>query len=652
MKTVRLRKRMATIVLSAVVIATSVCTMPDLVYAWGTKDVIVGRASSIHAPYRHSSRGIEYSYIYFGSYPQSEVTGRELTESIVGADYDEYGDAKVGDSTYRMVEKEGEKHYFRYEPVRWRVVGRVYDEAYLLADTILDCVSYHENILEDEWADSDIRKWLNSRGEEKGFLNTAFEEAEKKELKEYIVQPSDENSSQELKDSIVIPHLEDMGVSALYVSGDAPGIQSSAYAASKLEKSEAELNRWWCGKAYESEGKFYAPYADGEGIIHSEGELTDVRNIGVCPLIKLKLDEEGSWKTEYEVLRDKGLLHYDEEKVGSITSPVQSDSEPGGVLHSYLYMGTYPQSEVTGEALTQAIIDALYDSNGDAVVCGRKYRRTNGKDGMHYYCHEPIRWRVLYINQYSQQALLLAENVLDYHIYGSRREEKCSEIMQWINSFGNEKSSYGESEAGFLKVAFDDEYEGVRTTSIIGENIVKINLLESLDDWFIYGDMKYSQEVLIALQSAYAAEKCVGEKEGTPAKWWLKTEKDRSAFAEYVDKEGNQCTNTLTMDSTGNYMAYANDTSIGVRPSVILDLTKTDAWMTEEEKQKEDRRIMGNVNDDEDVTLEDAKQVLRASLRIEELPKRIKAYADMDGNGMLNLADAQLVLKNALKILK
>jgi len=80
--------------------------------------------------------------VYFGSYPQTEITGKDLTNDIINADY--YGnEASVNgtrylrvtykDVTYRINnsykwnwEKEQEEnpyHYFRYEPISWRVLN-------------------------------------------------------------------------------------------------------------------------------------------------------------------------------------------------------------------------------------------------------------------------------------------------------------------------------------------------------------------------------------------------------------------------------------------------------------------------------------------------------------------------------------------------
>lgn len=102
--------------------------------------------------------------------------------------------------------------------------------------------------------------------------------------------------------------------------------------------------------------------------------------------------------------------------------PVQAETSPANPIHhctgkddgtdttdwSYVYFGSYPQTEVTGSALTPAITGASYDANGDAWVDGIKYRRTSkrdtnnsphfGDDTYRYFRWERIKWRVLQNN--------------------------------------------------------------------------------------------------------------------------------------------------------------------------------------------------------------------------------------------------------------
>ena len=60
--------------------------------------------------------------------------------------------------------------------------------------------------------------------------------------------------------------------------------------------------------------------------------------------------------------------------------------------------------------------------------------------------------------------------------------------------------------------------------------------------------------------------------------------------------------------------------------------------------------MKGDVDGDDQVTLQDAQLVLKAALRIIGLPE--EASADVNGDGQITLQDAQIVLKVALRILK
>lgn len=67
---------------------------------------------------------------------------------------------------------------------------------------------------------------------------------------------------------------------------------------------------------------------------------------------------------------------------GTAEQASDSAQEPGADIHnpengkwSYIYFGSYPQTEVAGDDLTDAIKNASYNASGDATVNGVKYRR-------------------------------------------------------------------------------------------------------------------------------------------------------------------------------------------------------------------------------------------------------------------------------------
>ena len=61
--------------------------------------------------------------------------------------------------------------------------------------------------------------------------------------------------------------------------------------------------------------------------------------------------------------------------------------------------------------------------------------------------------------------------------------------------------------------------------------------------------------------------------------------------------------------------------------------------------------IYGDEDDSKSVDLADAQLVLKAALKIDQLSETAMKAADVDGNGNVDLGDAQLVLKRALKII-
>lgn len=119
---------------------------------------------------------LESGYLYFGSYPQREMDEEELTKEIREAEYVS-GEAVVLGSRYLRV-KEGRKyHYYKYEPICWKVEVIRDGIAFLESDKILDIQAYAHNWSSSgsSWKNINICKWLNSDGtEEKGFYHTAF----------------------------------------------------------------------------------------------------------------------------------------------------------------------------------------------------------------------------------------------------------------------------------------------------------------------------------------------------------------------------------------------------------------------------------------------------------------------------------------------
>ena len=179
---------------------------------------------------------VTWDCIWFGSYPQSEVVcendsdsianlevmnrnfgvdyikvSESTWSSIVNASYDSDGDANVGNVRYRRVKKSDavyeesafsgcynwkdsdSYHYFRYDPIKWRVLNVNGTDAFLLADKGLDAQAYNKSYVDVTWGKSTMRSWLNGYDSsvnisdidysQKSFIKSAFTSSEYNAIK-------------------------------------------------------------------------------------------------------------------------------------------------------------------------------------------------------------------------------------------------------------------------------------------------------------------------------------------------------------------------------------------------------------------------------------------------------------------------------------
>lgn len=148
-----------------------------------------------------SGQRVTWDCIWFGNYPQSEVVCEtdtlrinELNDSdydkqyvtissaqwnkIIGAAYDESGDAVVDGIKYRRLRtvdindvEDGDSNcigedkdtvqYFRYEPIKWRILNVNGNDALLLSEKAVDAQRYHTTRESVTWETCTMRSWLN-----------------------------------------------------------------------------------------------------------------------------------------------------------------------------------------------------------------------------------------------------------------------------------------------------------------------------------------------------------------------------------------------------------------------------------------------------------------------------------------------------------
>ena len=338
---------------------------------------------------------------------------------------------------------------------------------------------------------------------------------------------------------------------------------------------------------------------------------------------------------------------------------------------SYVYFGSYPQSEVTGEALTEEIVDADYDANGDAMVGGDRYRRlskvrvnysSNARSESFYqwddrtyayFKYEPIKWRVL--ENDGSTMLLMADTLLDCRQY-NRNDGKVtwdtSNVRSWLNGY----SPYNSDGMSFSDMAFTKkELEAVETTVVTGSDNPSHGIDGGAD----------TEDKLFLL----SAREVMNPDHGFPADIISYTNTRRLPPSDYAFAMGVWLS-TYNEDSYGNgfwllrtpgsYQQavslvypyghvyqdgyYADERYYGICPALRVDV-ESGLWSATYPSP-----VYGDSNGDGEVTVKDAAQVLETALKLIPGHKDTALQADADGNGQIALRDARLILRKALKI--
>ena len=153
---------------------------------------------------------ITWDCVYFGSYPQQEVT--EATDPNTykllqnATDWAADDTLLLGNTKYKRIPKEDATgtgaaynqntanayHYFQFQPIKWRVLHVSEGQAYLISELALDTKKYNEEARAVSWDTCSLRSWLNGYDatqnqpridyRSQNFLNTAFNDAEKNAL--------------------------------------------------------------------------------------------------------------------------------------------------------------------------------------------------------------------------------------------------------------------------------------------------------------------------------------------------------------------------------------------------------------------------------------------------------------------------------------
>lgn len=402
--------------------------------------------------------GIEttWSCVYFGSYPTCEIVSDEfsavddyaVSDGDVICDPELYSElnaanweddeAAVKGEKYRRIRSENEQedhreqhynwnddsyHYFRYEPIKWRVIETESNEAVLMADRQLDCAAYNETAKGVYWEDCTLRSFLNgfdgsfnsdgvsfAEKTQDSFFKTAFSESEQKSIVKSTVNNKDNyyfgtHCGEATEDYVYI--FDEAEVFASEDAGHYGFTNSDGY---------ADAARRFKPTLYAmAKGAWYSPVAGNEGngfwflrtngyttanvdyicdfgSVYNRGTYVTVSDAGVIPVIRVntvsaRLRSAGTVCSadifkETEDGEADDVSTYDTpqsiEAGGEVLSEpvvVKDDSLSSGLKTTWscVSFGSYPFSEITDGAFG-AVADYAVDE-GDVITDSELYKK-------------------------------------------------------------------------------------------------------------------------------------------------------------------------------------------------------------------------------------------------------------------------------------
>jgi len=413
--------------------------------------------------------------VEFGHYFQCEITGIERTSKVIEANYDNNGVANVDNMRVKRIKRTKDKHkgrkvsgiypykYFKYEPIRWRIIEKNSESITLIADKVLECLKYNEDKVDMTWKDCSLRKWLNN-----DFYQVAFTGEERS-----VILSTNNDNGEGIRTIDKVYLLSYNEAKNMFENDEDRRVNTTYFSDRDCLHVTDGCGSWWLRtrglEPYE------ASYVSEDGNINYLGQWVN-SEFDVRPVIKLNLAKK---KHEFYV-----ELHRCEE----ITSSLQEKKVALNYINASKYiknnifvgdiveLGSYPQSKIRKSELTSRIKKVKYNKNGVAKIDEIKIKRF----GNRYFKYEPIRWIVMDKND--GKLTLLAEQIIDNYAFNEINVktswESCT-LRKWLNN-----DFYGEAfsveEKNVILSSKNDNNSGGRTTD-------KVYLLSKDEVKYMFG---------------------------------------------------------------------------------------------------------------------------------------------------------------------
>ncbi len=421
-------------------------------------------------------------------------------------------------------------HYFRFDPIRWRVIALEDGAACLMADRLLDCQPYNAKDGPVSWEGSTVRSWLNGypadqndagidyRG--KGFLDRAFTAAER----EAVIRTRIGNLPNRRYGTDCGGDTDDFVflLSNAEVFGSDAAARHGFYASNGYDDPAKRFRStlyakcrgaWWSSVDGYMGNSFWFMRTNGYtresvtyicdfGYIYQRGTIATCEDAGLLPAIWIDLDRadvEPAGTVSSGDIREgafRDAAGEDPRQRDRIVNPivVPAPEEPDGkaVTYSLVRFGSYPQSEIVpeaGEAPTGGVADeALYAllenapwDNDEWERDGRRYLRVfapdeSGARRARYFACEPLLWRVLEVRDGT--ALLISNAAIECEPFQADLRdvswESCT-LRSWLNGYGARANAsaidYSGDGESFLSRAFSaEERDAILETGVRNED--------------------------------------------------------------------------------------------------------------------------------------------------------------------------------------
>ena len=339
-----------------------------------------------------AGKKVTWDCVYFGSYPQAEVIPSGVEYTALDASLRREGDVIVSDSVHatlqsasswdenndiildgvkyrRMKEEDAtaalsdlstwynwsgstDYHYFKYEPIKWRVLCTDGNQALLLSDMALDDQEYHKEYESVTWKTSTVRSWLNGYEaasnkqsvdyRQKNFIDSAFTASEQVAIVNSSLENADNieygtNGGSDTTDKIFLLSGSDVWdtdtaksygfVKDSETDDETRCCQSSTYAKamgmwSSIDTAYAGNGSWWLRSPGWGSGDAMCVGSSGWG--SNKGFYVYAYDHGIRPALNLNLSSSNLYTYAGTVCSDVA----DTEADGDTPTPPETETDP------------------------------------------------------------------------------------------------------------------------------------------------------------------------------------------------------------------------------------------------------------------------------------------------------------------------------------